>query len=64
MQADVESNSSNTISSVSSSSKFPWKFLYILNEIRVLSSSLQVAHCHVGREVDGIVDLLVIKTRV
>ena len=54
----VESYSSNAVSWVSQKSRAPWKFFYILNEIRVLSSSLRVVFKHVVWSANTTVDLL------
>eukprot|EP00268_Persea_americana_P036637 TRINITY_DN3614_c1_g1_i6.p1 TRINITY_DN3614_c1_g1~~TRINITY_DN3614_c1_g1_i6.p1 ORF type:complete len:138 (-),score=27.70 TRINITY_DN3614_c1_g1_i6:344-757(-) len=54
----VESDSLNAISWVSSSAMFPWKFQFYLNEIRALSSSIQVSFIHVGRTGNGEMVLL------
>ena len=54
----VESDSLNAISWVSSSAMFPWKSQFYLNEIRALSSSIQVSFIHVGRAANGFADSL------
>lgn len=43
----VESDTFNEASSISQKGRAPWKFLYILNEIRALSSSMRVVFKHV-----------------
>ena len=43
----VESDSFNEASSISRKGRAPWKFLYILNEIRPLSSSMRLVFKHV-----------------
>lgn len=45
----VESDSLNAIYWVSSCAKVPWRFQFYFNEIKSLSSSLQVKFQHMGR---------------
>ena len=45
----VQSDSLNAISWVSSSTTFPWKSQFYMNEIRALLSLIQVGFKHVGR---------------
>ena len=54
----VESDSLNAISWVLSSAARPWRFQFYLNEIRALSSLIQVSFQHVGRSTNGFVDSL------
>ena len=55
---EVESDSLNAISWVSSSAVIPWRFQFYLNEIRALASSIQVKFRHVGRSANGFANLL------
>lgn len=54
----VESNSSNAITWVSNQAMYPWKFQFVFNEIRDVSSILNVAfHCEV-RSANSMLDAL------
>lgn len=50
----VESDSTNAISWVSSSSLIPWRFHFFLNEIKALALFLQDVFRHVGRLVGAL----------
>lgn len=54
----IESNFPNAISQVSGLNEGPWKFYFHLDEVKALSSSLQVVFKHVGRTAKSMVDLL------
>ena len=54
----VKSDSLIAMSWVSSSSMFPWKFQFYMNEIRALSPMIQVVLKHVGRSANGFADSL------
>ena len=53
-----ESDSLNAISWVSSSTTFPCYLQFYVNEIRALSSMIQVVFQHVGRSANGFADSL------
>lgn len=55
---EVKSDSLNVISWVSSSAVIPWRFQFYLNEIRVLTFSIQVKFQHVRRSANGFADSL------
>ena len=54
----MESDSSNAIRWVSKVERGPSRFLYYLNEIKALSSSIIVSFSHIYRSANGITDSL------
>lgn len=54
----VESDSRNAVSYVSSLETAPWTFQFHLNEIKSLSSLIQVEFQHVGRPANAFADYL------
>ena len=54
----VESDSSNAVAWVSNRKVNPWKFQFLFNEIRELSSNINVVFLHVLRLANSITDAL------
>lgn len=54
----MESDSSNDIHWVSTSKPDPWKFLFYLNEMKALSSLMQVPFVNVGQSANGMANSL------
>lgn len=53
----VESDSLNAISWMSNSAMGPWKFYFLLNKIKFLSSELEVEFRHILRLANGEADM-------
>lgn len=52
----MESGSTNAITWVSNRKGFPWKLQFIFNEIRILSTSINVVFHHMLRSANSMVD--------
>lgn len=52
----VESNSFNAISWMNTPANRPWKFFNYFQEIKLLSSSIQISFQHMSRSANGMAD--------